>query len=107
MRQSRRQEIGDDEVLFWLRPGGQCGAGQAALEQQDDGVIELLGGVQSHRTLARPRPEAGRLVERFRVSPTDLADFNPPRPIYLVWHSHPTPPERIANARAAVVTNAR
>jgi STE24 endopeptidase len=33
-----------------------------------------------------------------RLALTNLADLDPPRLVYLAWHSHPTPPERIATA---------
>jgi STE24 endopeptidase len=35
-----------------------------------------------------------------RLALTNLADLAPPRLFYLAWFSHPTPPERIAAARA-------
>jgi Zn-dependent protease with chaperone function len=35
-----------------------------------------------------------------RLAPANLADLDPPRLAYLTWFSHPTPPERIAGARA-------
>lgn len=36
-----------------------------------------------------------------RLASENLADLAPPRPVYWAWFSHPTPPERIAAARAA------
>src|SRR5207245_861538 len=30
---------------------------------------------------------------------SNLSDLDPPRPLYLLLFTHPTPPERIANAR--------
>ena len=35
-----------------------------------------------------------------RLALTNLAELDPPRPVYLAWYSHPTPPERITAARA-------
>ena len=35
-----------------------------------------------------------------RLALTNLADLDPPRPIYLAWYTHPTPPERITAGRA-------
>ena len=35
-----------------------------------------------------------------RLALANLADLDPPRPVYLAWFSHPTAPERIAAARA-------
>ena len=35
-----------------------------------------------------------------RLASENLADLAPPRPVYWAWFSHPTPPERIAAARA-------
>jgi len=35
-----------------------------------------------------------------RLALANLADLDPPRPIYLAWFGHPTPPERIAAGRA-------
>jgi STE24 endopeptidase len=37
-----------------------------------------------------------------RLALANLADLAPPRLAYLAWFSHPTPPERIAEARASV-----
>jgi STE24 endopeptidase len=35
-----------------------------------------------------------------RLALTNLADLDPPRPVYLAWYSHPTPTERITAGRA-------
>ena len=35
-----------------------------------------------------------------RLALTNIADLAPPRFVYFLWFSHPTPPERIAAARA-------
>jgi len=35
-----------------------------------------------------------------RLARANIADLAPPRFVYLLWFSHPTPPERIAAARA-------
>jgi STE24 endopeptidase len=35
-----------------------------------------------------------------RLALANLADLDPPRPIYLAWFTHPTPPERITAGRA-------
>ena len=45
-----------------------------------------------------------------RLALTNLADLDPPRPVYLAWYSHPTPTERITAGRALelpAVTNPR
>lgn len=34
-----------------------------------------------------------------RLALANLADLDPPRPAYVLWFSHPTPPERIAYGR--------
>ena len=34
-----------------------------------------------------------------RLALANLADLDPPRPVYLLLFTHPTPPERIAAAR--------
>jgi STE24 endopeptidase len=44
-------------------------------------------------------PETFESTHR-RLALTNLADLAPPRLVYLAWSSHPTPPERIAAARA-------
>jgi len=44
-------------------------------------------------------PEAFELALR-RLARTNLADLEPPRTVYALLFSHPTPPERIAAARA-------
>jgi STE24 endopeptidase len=44
-------------------------------------------------------PETFESTHR-RLALTNLADLAPPRLVYLAWFSHPTPPERIATARA-------
>jgi Peptidase family M48 len=44
-------------------------------------------------------PETFESTHR-RLAVTNLADLAPPRLVYLAWFSHPTPPERIATARA-------
>jgi STE24 endopeptidase len=33
-----------------------------------------------------------------KLAVANLSDLDPPRPVYLWWFSHPTPPERIASA---------
>jgi STE24 endopeptidase len=43
-------------------------------------------------------PEALERTHR-RLALANLADLDPPRPIYLLLFTHPTPPERIAAAR--------
>jgi STE24 endopeptidase len=56
--------------------------------EADRGSLELTGDVESferaHRRLAR----------------SNLSDLAPPRALYLLLFTHPTPPERIAAARA-------
>jgi Zn-dependent protease with chaperone function len=44
-------------------------------------------------------PETFESTHR-RLALSNLADLAPPRLIYLAWFSHPTPAERIADARA-------
>jgi len=44
-------------------------------------------------------PEAFESAHR-RLASANLADLEPPRAVYLLLFSHPTPPERIAAARA-------
>jgi STE24 endopeptidase len=46
-------------------------------------------------------PEAFESAHR-RLARTNLADLEPPRAVYALLFSHPTPPERIAAARAWV-----
>jgi STE24 endopeptidase len=46
-----------------------------------------------------PDPDTFESTHR-RLALTNLADLDPPRPVYLAWFSHPTPPERINAARA-------
>ena len=46
--------------------------------------------------------DPGALEAAFRrLAATNLADLDPPAPVYLLVHTHPTVPERIAAARAA------
>ena len=42
-------------------------------------------------------PETMRRMHH-RLALANLADLDPPRPVYLLLFSHPTPPERIAAA---------
>jgi STE24 endopeptidase len=44
-------------------------------------------------------PEAFESAHR-RLARANLADLEPPRTVYALLFSHPTPPERIAAARA-------
>ena len=43
-------------------------------------------------------PETMERMHR-RLALANLADLDPPRPVYLLLFTHPTPPERIAAAR--------
>ena len=43
---------------------------------------------------ARPRDDSSAMHRRLALA--NLADLEPPRPVYLLLFSHPTPPERIA-----------
>jgi len=76
------------------------------------GVFELIGlplGAALSRRWEREAdrtsleltrdPEAFEWAHR-RLARANLADLEPPRAVYILLFSHPTPPERIASARA-------
>jgi hypothetical protein len=42
-----------------------------------------------------------------RLATGNLSDLDPPRPIYLILFSHPTPIERIQAARRQILQQAR
>jgi STE24 endopeptidase len=78
------------------------------------GVFELIGlplGAALSRRWEREAdrssleltrdPQAFESAHR-RLARTNLADLEPPRAVYVLLFSHPTPPERIAAARAWV-----
>lgn len=66
------QKGGDRGVLFRFGPRCQRRAGHTALEQQGDGVVVFLAGVQLHGALALPPLETVGLVVRLRVAPHHL-----------------------------------
>lgn len=56
--------------------------------EADRGSLELTGDVESFERAHR------------RLAQSNLSDLAPPRLLYLLFFTHPTPPERIAAARA-------
>jgi STE24 endopeptidase len=56
--------------------------------EADRGSLELTGDVESFERAHR------------RLALSNLSDLEPPRLLYLLLFTHPTPPERIATARA-------
>jgi STE24 endopeptidase len=60
--------------------------------QADRGSLELTGDADSFETAHR------------RLALSNLSDLAPPRALYLLLFTHPTPPERIAAARAWAAT---
>jgi hypothetical protein len=65
-------------------------------------------GARSGRDLTRPDsgPQTFETTHR-QLALANLADLDPPRIVYLMLFSHPTPPERIAAARAFASTRQR
>ena len=51
-------------------------------------------------------PEAMERMHR-RLALANLADLDPPRPVYLLLFTHPTPPERIAGRASGRMARAR
>ena len=78
-------ELGALPFETWLSRSWERAADRFALELTGDaGTME-----QMHRRLAL----------------ANLADLDPPRPVYLLLFTHPTPPERIAAARMGTMSH--
>jgi hypothetical protein len=66
------QQPGDDGVLLGLGSTCQAGSGHTSLEEQGGCVVELVGGMESDRTVSAPGAQAVGLVGRLRVPPCHL-----------------------------------
>jgi STE24 endopeptidase len=84
------------EILFWLtlaQPG--LAAVFASISRRweyraDRFALELTGDLDAFERAFRGLTES------------NISDLDPPRPVYLLLFTHPTPPERIAAARRLV-----
>jgi hypothetical protein len=66
------EQPGDDGVLLRLAAAGQRRAGHAPLDEQGDGAVEVVRGVQMNGAVPGPGTQPVGLVRRLRVPPADL-----------------------------------